>query len=148
MTTPEANPQPGDDRIMVVCLHCEKSQPVSRRAISLTCKYCSKSLRIEDIRVKDYHARRTIETVGVFTIEKKGQVLSDSIQCGGLIVRGKLKGEVVCRGPVLVGPEAEIRGNVTAPRLAVGAGAVLEGRYKIGLSAPHQNPEGALSSGG
>jgi hypothetical protein len=143
MTTPQANLPPGDDRIMVICLHCEKPQPVSRRAISLTCKFCSKSLRIEDIRVKDYHARRSIETVGVLTIEKKGQVLSDTIQCGGLVVRGKLKGEIVCRGPVLVGPEAEIRGNVTAPRLAVGAGAVLEGRYKIGLGAQCTNPEGA-----
>jgi hypothetical protein len=143
MTTPDPNLQPGDDRIMIVCLHCEKPQPVSRRAISVTCKYCSKNLRIEDIRVKDYTARRAIETVGVITIEKKGQVLSDTIQCGGLIVRGKLKGEITCRGPVLVGPEAEIKGNVTAPRLAVGAGAVLEGRYKIGMTAPHPNPEGA-----
>jgi cytoskeletal protein CcmA (bactofilin family) len=45
------------------------------------------------------------------------------VQCGGLIVRGKLKGSVVSRGPVLVGPEAEIKGDVTAPALAVGAGA-------------------------
>ncbi len=143
MSTPPTNLPPGDDRIMVVCLHCEKPQPVSKHAISLTCKFCGKSLRIEDIRVKDYHARRTIETVGVITIEKKGQVLSETIQCGGLVVRGKLKGEIICRGPVLVGPEAEIRGNVTAPRLAVGAGAVLEGRYRIGLPAKQARPEGA-----
>ena len=56
----------------------------------------------------------------------------DRILCGGLIVRGKVKGTVISKGPVLVGPEAEVKGNVTAPSLAVGAGAVLEGRYAIG----------------
>jgi cytoskeletal protein CcmA (bactofilin family) len=33
---------------------------------------------------------------------------------------------------VLIGPDAEVKGDVTAPSLAVGAGAVLEGQYAIG----------------
>ena len=52
--------------------------------------------------------------------------------CGGLVVRGKIKGNVTSRGPVLVGPDGEIKGDVTAPTLAVGAGAVLDGKYIIG----------------
>jgi hypothetical protein len=32
---------------------------------------------------------------------------------------------------VLVSPDAEIRGDITAPARAVGAGAVLEGKYDI-----------------
>jgi len=123
---------PADDRVTIVCLHCDKSQEVGRRALSITCKYCSKSLKLEDLRFKEYQARRAIETCGIVTVEKKGNVVSDKVQCGGLIVRGKLKGEVVSRGPVLVGPEAEIKGNVTAPAVAVGAGAILEGHYKVG----------------
>ena len=47
-------------------------------------------------------------------------------------------------GPVLIGPEAEVKGNVTAPTLAVGAGAVLEGQYDIG---PKQT-EGSTDAGG
>jgi cytoskeletal protein CcmA (bactofilin family) len=43
-----------------------------------------------------------------------------------------VKGTVESHGPVLIGPEAEVKGNVTAPTLAVGAGAVLEGQYDIG----------------
>ena len=66
------------------------------------------------------------------TVEKKGHVVADRIHCGGLIVRGKLKGDIRSRGPVLVGPEAEVKGDVIAPSLAVGAGAVLEGKYEIG----------------
>jgi hypothetical protein len=122
-----------DDRVTITCLYCGKPQEVGRRALTVTCRFCNKSLKLEDIRLKEYNARRTIETCGIVTIEKKGNVvISDRVQCGGLIVRGKLKGTVISRGPVLVGPEAEIKGDVTAPALAVGAGAILDGRYEIG----------------
>jgi hypothetical protein len=122
-----------DDRVTITCLYCEKPQDVGRRALSVTCKYCNKSLKLEDIRLKDYTSQRTIETCGIVTIEKKGNVnVVNRLQCGGLIVRGKLRGTVISRGPVLVGPEAEIKGDVTAPALAVGAGAILDGRYEIG----------------
>jgi hypothetical protein len=104
MPNPIANPPPPDDRITIVCLYCEKPQEVSRRALTVTCKFCNKSLRVEDIRIKEYQARRNIDTCGVVTVEKKGQAVVDKIHCGGLIVRGKVKGAVVSRGPVLVGP--------------------------------------------
>jgi cytoskeletal protein CcmA (bactofilin family) len=49
-----------------------------------------------------------------------------------MIVRGKVKGHITSRGPVLIGPESEVKGDVTAPTLAVGAGAILDGNYAIG----------------
>ena len=121
-----------DDKAAIVCLYCGKTQNVGRSAMTITCKHCSKSLRLEDLRFKEYQARRVIETCGIITVEKKGNVVADRITCGGLVVRGKLRGDILSRGPVLVSPEAEIRGNIVAPSLAVGAGAVLEGRYEIG----------------
>jgi len=124
-------PQP-DDRTTIFCLYCGKPQEVGRKALSVTCKFCNKPLKLEDMAFKQYEARRTIETCGIVTIEKKGNVVSERIVCGGLVVRGRLKGNIVSHGPVLVGPEAEIKGDVTAPRLAVGAGAILEGQYAIG----------------
>lgn len=128
------NVPPSDDRVTIVCLYCEKAQDVSHKALSVTCRFCNKSLKLEEIRFKEYQARRSIETCGVVTVEKKGHVVTDKIICGGLIVRGKLKvtGDIHSRGPVLVGPEAELRGSITAPSLAVGAGAILEGQYEIG----------------
>ena len=123
---------PAEDKATIVCLHCGKAQDVARKAMTVTCRYCSKSLRLEDLRFKEYQARRVIETCGIITVEKKGQVIADKIHCGGLIVRGKLRGAILSRGPVLVSPEAEIKGDMTAPTLAVGAGAVLEGNYEIG----------------
>ena len=125
-------PTPGD-RQTVTCLYCRKPQDIGRKALSVTCKFCNKSLKLEDLAFKQYEARRTIETCGVVTVEKKGNVvISDRIICGGLIVRGKLKGDITSRGSVLVGPEAEIKGDVTATTLAVGGGAILQGDYNIG----------------
>lgn len=132
MANAEYNVPVPDDRLTIVCLHCNQKFDVSRKAMSVTCKFCHKSLKLEDIRIKEYQARRVIETVGTVTIEKKGNVISDKILCGGLVVRGKVKGHIHSRGPVLVGPEAEIKGDVKAPVIAVGAGAILEGNYVIG----------------
>src|SRR3954471_2382759 len=120
-----------DDKQVIVCLYCNKPQEVGRRTMSMTCKFCHKSLKLEDQRFDKYEARRAIETVGMVTVEKKGNVVTDRINCGGLIVRGKVKGNVTSRGPVLVGPEAEIKGDVTAPTLAVGAGAVLGAKSAV-----------------
>jgi cytoskeletal protein CcmA (bactofilin family) len=46
-----------------------------------------------------------------------------------------------------VGPEAEIRGDVTAPTLAVGAGAILEGKYDIGSRPAESPPSGGVPAG-
>lgn len=125
-----------DDRITIVCLYCNQSQEVGRRALTITCKFCHKSLRLEDVKIKEYQARRSIDTCGIVTVEKKGHVVADKIHCGGLVARGKIKGTIVSRGPVLVGPEAEIKGDVQAPTIAIGAGATLEGHYQIGPQTP------------
>ena len=134
MSVNQYNVPAPEDRVTIVCLHCEQAQEVGRKAKSVTCKFCYKPLKLEDIAIKAYEARRVIETCGIVTVEKKGTIISDRINCGGLIVRGKMKGQVLSRGPVLVGPEAEIKGDVTAPTIAVGAGAILEGNYLIGLA--------------
>jgi hypothetical protein len=141
------SPPPPGDKQTIVCLYCGRPQEIGRRALTVTCKFCNKSLKVEDLQFKKYEARRAIETLGVVTVEKKGIVNADRILCGGLIVRGKLRGDVTSRGPVLVGPEAEIKGDVSAPTLAVGAGAVLEGDYEIGVRAtaePEADPGTAV----
>ncbi len=125
-----------EDMASVTCIHCNKVQEVGRKALTVTCKHCYKPLNLKDLVFSRYEARRVIETVGIVTVEKKGNVVADKIVCGGLIVRGKVKGAIASRGPVLVGPEADLIGDVTAPTMAVGAGAVLEGHYSVGKKSP------------
>ncbi|HVT90977.1 MAG TPA: polymer-forming cytoskeletal protein [Tepidisphaeraceae bacterium] len=132
MSNPSYNVPAPDDRTAITCLYCGKAIEVGRKAMSVTCKFCHKPLKLEDVQIKAYEARRSIDTCGVVTVEKKGNVVTDKILCGGAVIRGRVKGTITSRGTVLVGPEAEIVGNVTAPALAVGLGAILEGQYEIG----------------
>ncbi|QOV90515.1 polymer-forming cytoskeletal protein [Humisphaera borealis] len=138
---PDPPNRPAVETVTIACLHCGKLQEVPRKAQTVTCKHCYKRLELQDVVIPKYEARRAIETLGIVTIEKKGQVIADRIHCGGLIVRGKVKAEITSRGPILVGPEADVIGNVTAPTMAIGAGAVLNGHYEVGRVRATTPPE-------
>src|SRR5580698_4615601 len=86
------------------CPHCRRAQQASLRAITLTCKFCHKALKVESLVIRQYQARRVIETCSCLTVEKQGNVFSDRILCGSLIARGRIRGDIVSLGPVLVGP--------------------------------------------
>ena len=128
------------DRQAILCLHCGKPQEVGRKAMSVTCKFCSKPLKIEDVKITRYEARRVIETCGTVTIDKKGHVVSD-VRCVNLQLRGKLKGDVVGLRKVEVAPDAELKGDVTAGSLNVAPGAMLEGFYRIGFKPNGEEPQ-------
>jgi len=128
------------DRQAILCLHCGKPQEVGRKAMSVTCKFCSKSLKLEDVKITRYEARRVIETCGTVTIDKKGHVVSD-IRCVNLLLRGKLKGDVVGLRNVEVAPDAELKGDVTAGSINVAPGAMLEGFYRIGFKPNGEEPQ-------
>src|SRR4051812_11159957 len=134
------------DRQAILCLHCGKAQEVGRKAMSVTCKFCSKSLRLEDVKITRYEARRVIETCGTVTIDKKGHVVSD-VRCVSLNLRGKLKGDVVSLGKVEVAPDAELKGDVTATSMNVQPGAMLEGNYSIGPRVNGAPPDKAPIAG-
>lgn len=132
----------------IVCLYCAHRQQVGRRAMSVTCKACHKPLKLDDMTFNQYAARRSIDTCGAVVVEKKGQVVSDRVLCGDLVARGRIKANIVCRGTMMVGPDAEIHGNVIAKVLAVGAGAVLEGHYRIGYAdQPADKPTVTVAGG-
>jgi len=126
---------PGDDLVTIVCLYCGKPQQVGRRAMSLPCRFCHKSLRVEDILLNRYEARRLIETCGSITIESNGNVFADQLTCGSLLVRGQLKGNVVCRGTVVIDSSGIVRGDITAPKIRIAEGARIEGNCAIGPPA-------------
>ncbi|HEY3242171.1 MAG TPA: polymer-forming cytoskeletal protein [Phycisphaerae bacterium] len=120
------------DGKVILCTYCDQPQEVGRKAQTITCRFCYKRLNLEDAHIKQYEAHRAIETCGSVLIDKKGTVVAERLHCASLTVRGKLKANVISRGAVQVATTAEIRGDVAAPRIAIDAGAVLEGRYHIG----------------
>ena len=125
-------PAPGD-RTTIICLYCGKPQEIGRKALTITCKFCNKSLKLEDLAFKSYEARRGDRNLWNRHRGEKGKRRQrpDHLR---RVDRPREIASVTLRAavPCFVGPEAEIRGDVTAPTLAVGAGAVLDGQYSIG----------------
>lgn len=121
------------DRQTIVCVHCNQTMEIGVRALSAPCRHCGKPLLFEDMLITSHELKKkVIETYGSIVVEKKGTCNADRIHCGSMVVRGKVNGHVTSRGPVHVGPAGQIKGDVTAPALAVDAGAILEGNYRIG----------------
>ena len=116
------------------CYECGGENTVSARAMTVPCKHCGKRLRLEDVAVTSYESRRDVATAGVVVVEKKGELIADTVRCNGIIARGKIKAKkaVTSGGPVLVGPDAAVLGDVTAPSLACGPGATFAGQHTIG----------------
>ena len=122
------------DTQQIACYHCGQVQEVGRRAQTVTCQKCHKPLQVGDLKVKNYDARRKVQTTGSLVVEKRGQIVADAVECGGAVVRGTIKTKhgTVVRGVALVGPQAQVVGDFRAQRLAVGAGASLDGFYVVG----------------
>ena len=122
------------DQQQIVCYHCGTAQTVSRRALTLTCRKCSRALQVGDLRIRSYEAKRKVETTGSMLIERKGNIVAEQINCSDLVVKGQLKAKngITVRGTAMIGPEAVVNGDLGAHRLAVGAGATLHGHYCVG----------------
>ncbi len=121
-----------DDRVTINCLYCGKAQQVGRRTMSIPCRYCHKTLQVEDVTLNGYDSRRAIETCGILTIGPKGNVIAPRVMCSHLLLQGKLKGNVTCRGPVIIESTGSLRGDLTTPKLIIAEGAQIQGNCQIG----------------
>lgn len=132
------------DQQQIVCYHCGTTQAVSRRAMTLTCRKCSKALQIGDLKIKGYEAKRRVETTGDVLVERKGNIVAEALVCTDLVIRGQVKAKngIRVRGMVMIGAEATVIGDLEAPRVAIGAGATLQGKYCIGKEAMAQPAAG------
>ena len=145
---------PASETITISCYHCATIQPVGRKAMTVTCRQCHKPLQVSDVQVKRYDARREVKTVGTVVVEKNGQIVADQVVCGGLVARGQIKAKTTTtvRGTALVGPKADLSGNVEAFTLSVAEGAQLAGYYCVGKDhmvapAPVIEPEAFPDAG-
>jgi DNA-directed RNA polymerase subunit RPC12/RpoP len=117
-----------------VCVHCEGSVEVARRAMSVFCPHCKKRLILEDFKIKTYHASRLLATCGSVVVEPKG-ILSGPVRANSLKVRGQMQGNVDAHGVVEVSKTGNLRGDIRAFHLKVASGAVLNGYFRISPDA-------------
>jgi len=91
-----------------------------------TCRHCHRRVMLEDLRIKAYHAVVRLETAGKLEVQARAQVVAE-VRVNELSVKGKVKGNVTCLGPVYLHKKAEVLGDIRCRSLKVEAGAVIDG---------------------
>lgn len=124
--------RPGTRRVR--CYHCAAAVDVPERAMSLNCPRCSKWLKVEDIVVRSVHHATRVETCGRVFVDKKGWMMAGIVIAGdGIEVLGTLTAREVRTGIVLIGAKGKFKGDLTAGKIHVEPGGVIEGGvFRIG----------------
>ena len=133
----------------VLCHHCNRPIDVAIGAMTVNCRHCHRRVVLEDLKIKAYHAVVRLETAGKVEVLAKAQVVAE-VRVNEFIVKGKVKGNVTCLGPVRLGKKAEVLGDICCRSLKVELGAVIEGFVEVDPSyqpAPPADPEDDVDDG-
>lgn len=112
----------------VRCYHCGGWFRAAARAITSSCPTCYGQVHVPDVHVRESHLTGPVLSAGCVTVHRRATVRAKVVAaCHGVTVQGRLEGDIVCGGPVVIGREAVFRGSILARSLEVQAGAVLVG---------------------
>lgn len=118
----------------VRCYHCGHEHVVAGRATRVSCPKCAKSLRVENVTIKNTEGWSHFQTCGKVTILTKGKLVAQTVHAqGGVEVRGGLETKTYAGGPVVLKKNAVWKGDCAATSLTIEAGArVQDGFFSIG----------------
>jgi cytoskeletal protein CcmA (bactofilin family)/endogenous inhibitor of DNA gyrase (YacG/DUF329 family) len=102
----------------VNCLHCNASQKVSSLAKSGSCVQCGTYLDFRDFKI-DSNFSKGVETHGIVTITKSGELTSPKVACAAAIVMGKVNGNLVCSTYANVFTKGRVLGSIQARHLVI-----------------------------
>jgi hypothetical protein len=98
--------------------------------MSISCPWCYKRVTLQDIAVKGTCRQARVQTCGQLVVHRTGSLVASVIEAmQGIELLGHAEGAIVSGGPVVIGPKARVKGNVTAPSIWMEPGAVVEGGY-------------------
>jgi cytoskeletal protein CcmA (bactofilin family)/endogenous inhibitor of DNA gyrase (YacG/DUF329 family) len=109
----------------VNCLHCNTAQSVSSLAKSGSCTHCGHYLDFRDIKI-DGSFSKSIETHGVITITRSGELTSPKVSCAAAVVIGKVNGNLVCSTTAHVRTRGRVLGSISARQLIIEKQASVE----------------------
>ena len=117
----------------VRCYLCGNVSEVSPKALSTTCPFCHKAIKIEDVVVKNYLPVNDVQTCGTITVTKKGRIAARRIQAGdGVVCEGAMEGKLETAGPVQLGSNASWKGTeLFSSSLSIEEGATLVGYVAV-----------------
>ncbi len=138
LETPLLGTEPRLPEQMVCCPQCGRSAKHAARAISARCPFCAAHLPLEHARITGKSTGR-ITTLGTVHITKRGAARG-SIECGMLIVEGRIDGDAAVHGTAVVEHEAHFAGKLKAHSLTIQMGAEFSGAIDISRPAYETAP--------
>jgi Polymer-forming cytoskeletal len=125
-----AVPQQGSGPRHVQCYHCHHDFDVPPMAMSLTCPWCYKRVTLDDLVVSATCWTSRVQTCGKLLIDRKGSLVASLIEArSGMVILGGAEGKLISGGPVYIGPEARVHGDLEAPGIDIAPGAVIQGGF-------------------
>lgn len=115
-----------DDKKIVRCCHCRGVMRVPARAFSVFCPHCQKRAPLESLRIVGSHPGKALATCGDIFIESSAR-LNLSVTANNVVVHGRVRGPVVAAQTVQVGPTGQVIGDITAEKIIVSDGALIDG---------------------
>ena len=103
---------------------------VSAHAFSVFCPHCQKRAPLENLRIVGAHPGRMLATCGDIHIERAAR-LNLAITANNVVVHGRVCGPVVANEVVEIGPTGQVVGDITAAKIVIHDGGMVEGRCEM-----------------
>jgi hypothetical protein len=120
---------PAERRIL--CTSCGEALIVAYKAQSVCCRHCNGRVVCEPFDIKDYVAVRNLRTANSMRLRKKA-IVNAALWAEEIRVEGRLRGDAISLGGILITRTAEVVGGLRALTLVVEEGASLVGEMRIG----------------
>ncbi|TVQ55272.1 MAG: polymer-forming cytoskeletal protein [Phycisphaerales bacterium] len=127
------------------CPYCEGAFEASRKALTLKCPHCANRIEFRDV-VVTRSITENISTMGVVHVNRKGS-LRGVIDCGELIVQGRLAGTVEVRGLAQLDQLSIVTGHLHAEAVRILPGARFEGELVLGPIPPRESTGSRMTRG-
>ena len=121
---------PASNTKIVRCVNCRGMMRVPARALSIFCPHCQTRVELESLRITGSHPGRRLATCGDIVVETTGW-LNAEVVATNVMILGRVRGPVVASKCIEVGPRAQVVGDISAPKIVVHEGAVIQGSCRM-----------------
>jgi len=109
----------------ITCFDCGAVQTVSSSSSSSLCPQCSAYIDLSDFKINAAFSR-LIQTQGIVVLGSKADVTSSKVACRQALIKGKLRGNLLCTDCATIKYKGKISGAVEARKLVIARGANVE----------------------
>jgi cytoskeletal protein CcmA (bactofilin family) len=112
--------------------------------MSVFCPHCQKRAPLESLTITGSHPGKTLMTCGDVLVAATAR-LHVELFASRVTIHGRVRGPVVANELVEVFPTGQVIGDISAPRLVVHDGAVIEGRCELIRPVPRPAQAGHVT---